>query len=96
MEYKLTTINDIFDKVPADKIELCCKELGIALSQAAIVRNLVIIGAEAQGITIAKGDIVTLKDEHVWIDDDKGTVDMTFSCNGIEVVSVHTSTDTST
>lgn len=96
MEYKLTTINDIFDKVPADKIELCCKELGIALSQAASVRNLVILGAESLGIALSEANLVTLPEEHIWIDDNKGNIDMNFSCNGIDIVSVHTSTDTST
>lgn len=34
MKYQITTLKDIFDKVPADRIKTCMDELAIAMQQA--------------------------------------------------------------
>jgi len=70
MEYKLTTIKDIFDKVPADRIEVCCKEIGLVLTQAKQVQEIARGIGELQNID---GSVI-LVDEFTWIDDDKGEI----------------------
>ncbi len=68
--YKLTTIKDIFDKVPADRIETCCKELGAGLAQTAAMRDFAIELGKANGID-PNGE---MPDEFTWIDDGKGDI----------------------
>lgn len=63
--YELLTIQDIFDKVPADRIQDCCSELGQALAQTAALRDLAVaVGAECIG----------LQWPLVWKDDGQGKV----------------------
>lgn len=65
-EYELTTIQDIFDKVPAERIQDCCSELGQVLAQTSIMRDLAVAcGAEIVGIEWPM----------VWKDDNKGEID---------------------
>lgn len=64
--YDLTTIQDIFDKVPAERIPDCCRELGQVLLQTALMRDLAVAcGAEIIGIQWPL----------VWKDDNKGEID---------------------
>lgn len=63
--YELHTIQDIFDKVPADRIPDCCRELGQALASTAMLRDLAVAcGAQVVGIEWPM----------VWRDDDKGEI----------------------
>lgn len=65
-EYELTTIQDIFDKVPAERIPECCREIGQALAQTALMRELAVAcGAQVIGIQWPL----------VWKDDHKGEID---------------------
>lgn len=67
-EYKLTTIKDIFDKIPMDKIELCLDELKIALLQARVIK--------AAADTI--GERFEYPGEITWVDDEKGEITSNF------------------
>lgn len=49
LEYELTTIKDIFDKVPSDRIRVCLHELGIAMEQTKAMAEL--LGATAEVVT---------------------------------------------
>ena len=70
--YELTTIKDIFDKVPADRIELCCQELGSLMAQ---YKSL----AEAMPEAGLLPEF-PLK----WIDDDKGEVSVSLHVRDAE------------
>lgn len=39
-QYELTTIRDIFEKVPADRIKDCCRELGMLLAQTRLMADI--------------------------------------------------------
>ena len=50
MKYQLTTIKDIFDKVPADRIKTCMDELAVAMQQVKEMSALLEFGlAEVSG-----------------------------------------------
>ncbi len=71
--YELRSINDIFHKVPADRIPDCCRELGIALSQMKATRDFLATAAESLGIgPEALG--FELPEVHNWVDDGKGDI----------------------
>lgn len=63
-EYELTTIKDIFDKVPADKMAACLDELSEMMRQAKILKD-------SFGII---GQAFIFPDSITWIDDSKGEV----------------------
>lgn len=64
MEYQISTIKDIFDKVPSDKVDTCLNELKILIHQAHIVK---IVHDEA-------GAVFEFPNTTTWIDDGKGDV----------------------
>ncbi|GEM_PF-3372356 len=71
--YELRTLNDIFEKVPADRIQDCCRELGIGLAQMKATLELFLAGAEALGISPeALG--FQMPDHHTWVDDGMGDI----------------------
>lgn len=77
MEYELTTIKDIFDKVPSDRIRTCLHELGIAMEQAKAMAEL--LGATTEAVTgVSDGVDVRWPETSTWIDDGKGTLDLQF------------------
>lgn len=59
-KYELTTIKDIFDKVPTDRIPLCCRELGTVLAAWKALDSISPMVCE----------------KIVWIDDDQNEVTM--------------------
>jgi len=61
MTYQLTTLADVFNKVPADKIELCMAEIGLAMALAKATS----IDLEVQ---------MVWPEVTEWIDDGKGEV----------------------
>lgn len=65
--YELTTISDIWQKVPLDKIELCCAELAQAL--IAMKLGLDAMNAAAPGSA-------SIRKTWTWVDDDKSEVRM--------------------
>ena len=72
MEYKIKTVKDLFDKIPADKIDQCIDELKKLIVQTQFVRDLSSTMAPSMGL---KGAI-EFPDEVTWVDDSKGEVTM--------------------
>lgn len=71
--YELRSINDIFHKVPADRIPDCCWELGNALSQMKATHDFLTTAAESLGIgPEALG--FELPEVHNWVDDGRGDI----------------------
>lgn len=70
-KYELRTIKDIFDKVPADRIEDCLAELTVIMVQA---KHLEAAMCEAAGaVTGNKPDkAFEWPETSTWIDDGKG------------------------
>jgi hypothetical protein len=66
--YNLTTIKDIFDKVPADKIERCCAEIGALMASYARYRQSFYEELEMYGIIIPDGGLMNLPAELEWAD----------------------------
>ena len=77
MEYKITTIRDIFNKVPTDKVEQCMKELATGIIQAQSMNELFCdVAGALQG---ERPDYaVEWPETSIWIDDDKGEIDLSF------------------
>lgn len=88
--YELTTINDIFNKVPLDRIETCMKELTLLLIQAKAIEITIKTGAENSGIDVGDNMIFKLPETHSWIDDNKGEISMDIACNGDKLGNITT------
>jgi hypothetical protein len=71
-KYELSTIKDIFEKVPADRIETCMAELAVLLRQSAVLRDRVLILAKSEGMDISASEVVKIPDVFKWIDDGLG------------------------
>ncbi len=71
--YELTTINDVLNKVPADRIKDCLTELAEALITVALMRDAMQASADALGLGDISGHI-KLPDSHTWLDDGLGNV----------------------
>ena len=92
MEYQLTTIKDIFDNVPADKIELCMKELAVGIIQAKSMNNLFCkVAGALQGEQPDRA--VEWPETCTWIDDDKGEIDLSFVGEDGESIELKTKVD---
>lgn len=64
--YELTTLQDVFDKIPADKIELCLQEIGEGLAKSkAIVESMKIMMGDAWA-----DSMMGMQWPMTWIDDD--------------------------
>ena len=72
MKYELKTLKDVFDKVPADRISDCLKELGIAMLQARAMLNVMNCVAEGNAPVFEWPDFVE------WNDDDKHEIGLSF------------------
>jgi len=83
MKYELTTLKDIFDKLPANRIKPCLHELAVAMEQAKAMREL--LNAAGNAISCDSVDIdFSWPETMTWIDDGKGTIDrlvMLFTCH---------------
>lgn len=89
ISYELTTIRDIFEKVPTDRIQDCCRELGTMLAQSKALSDLL----EAAGESLDHpAELVRLKmpDTVIWTDDGKGELTTTVHCAGEEVLRLET------
>lgn len=89
ISYELTTIRDIFEKVPTDRIQDCCRELGTMLAQSKALSDLL----EAAGESLDQpAELVRLKmpDTVTWTDDGKGELTTTVHCAGEEVLRLET------
>lgn len=71
--YELTTINDVLNKVPADRIKDCLAELAAALTTVAHMRDAMQASADALGLGDISGAI-KLPESHTWMDDGLGNV----------------------
>lgn len=78
--YELTTIRDIFDKVPADRIPDCCRELGTLLAQSKGLAELIQCTGDAIGIDEAQR-LMKMPETFTWVDDGKGEI-VTRVCAG--------------
>lgn len=79
-QYELTTIRDIFDKVPADRIKDCCEELGILLAQTKATASLAGYPTECVAIDFPI----------VWTDDGKGELRMELENDDGEGLTIET------
>jgi hypothetical protein len=75
--YKFSTFQQLFDRVPSDKIELCLTEIGAAFAMA---KKPLEMAAEAAGIILDEDVTLTLPDEFEWIDDGKGEIKASLHC----------------
>jgi len=71
MKYELTTIKDIFDKVPVDRIEACLDELAKIIIQSKHLNN-----SMCEAVNLINGskpdNAIRWPDMITWIDDGKG------------------------
>lgn len=90
-QYELTTIRDIFDKVPADRIKDCCRELGMILAQTKALTELMAATAENVDFPgVFSPDTVGIGFPIVWIDDSKGELVTTVNAGDEEVLRMET------
>lgn len=73
--YELTTIRDIFEKVPAARIADCCREMGQSLTQARYQIQLMEAAAVALGEVIDMAEAFKVAELVIWIDDGKGEIE---------------------
>ncbi|MFG3398695.1 hypothetical protein ACQKEK_02335 [Pseudomonas sp. NPDC077408] len=71
--YELLTIHDIFHKVPSDRIQDCCRELGTLLAQTKALSELLEATSESLDISGHLG--FKLPEFFTWTDDGKGEID---------------------
>lgn len=76
--YELTTIQDIFDKVPTERIQECCRELGLLLAQTKAMAGI----AAPTDFSL----VFTIE----WTDDGLGDVTTSIECMDGEVVTLKT------
>lgn len=86
--YRFSTFQELFDTVPADRIELCLSEIGKAWAAAKEVIDLEIglaqTIAQEEGITLGKDAIrVKLPAVHEWVDDGKGEITATIQYSDV-------------
>lgn len=63
--YELTTLQDVFDKVPLDKIEACMRETGAILFAHRAIADF------ARSVIGEDGEVVRVVWPLTWIDDDE-------------------------
>jgi hypothetical protein len=73
VRYQLTTLRDVFEKVPVDKIELCMSEIARSMVLAKNLHGL------AQSLSPTEKVVAVWPETSEWIDDGKGVV-------GVDVV----------
>ena len=75
--YKLTTLSDVFEQVPTERIAACMAEMANAMKMARLAGGLMHSAAAA----LAPGGACRLEWPEVceWTDDDDKTMEITFS-----------------
>lgn len=68
-EYKLTTLRDVYEKVPADKLALCMREIAEGMEHAKALQEL--MNAAADAVTPGAPASMIWPDVCTWIDDGK-------------------------
>lgn len=84
--YELTTLQDVFEKLPSDKIEHCLQEIGEGLAKSKII---------VEGMKILMGDawsdsMMTMQWPMTWIDDDgsNGNIQLFDKASGEQLGSI--------
>jgi hypothetical protein len=73
--YELTTLNDVVNKVPADRIRICFDELATAFIAIAAMRDAMQVSAAALGLGLVDiSSAIKLPESHTWMDDGLGNV----------------------
>lgn len=67
--YKLTTLRDVYEKVPADKLALCMREIAEGMEHAKALEQLMDVSASA--IQPGASAATIWPDVCEWIDDGK-------------------------
>lgn len=79
-EYQLATLQDVFDKVPTDRIKACLHELATGMQQTNAMAEL--LAATTSALTGHEViSAVKWPETTTWIDDGKGTLDSGLSSN---------------
>lgn len=79
MKYELATLKDVFEKVPADRIQDCMKELATGMAQAKAMRELLMIaGSELAGAEVVCD--MQWPEPVTWIDDGNGKIELSYHC----------------
>lgn len=85
MKYELTTLKDVFEKVPADRIKDCLMELSTVMEQAKAMRELLTLAGSA----IAEKEVVCdmqWPESVTWVDDGAGKIDLAYrDDSGVEI-----------
>ena len=68
-KYKLTTLRDVYEKVPADKLALCMREIAEGMQHAKALEGL--MNAAAGALTPGASAATIWPDECTWVDDGK-------------------------
>lgn len=64
--YELTTLQDVFDKIPADKIEFCLQEIGEGLARS----KMIVEGMKVMLGNEWRDEMMNMQWPMTWIDDD--------------------------
>ena len=64
-KHELTSLQDIFEKVPADRMQDCCREIGMYLAQTKELCEL----AGGEGLTE-----ISIEWPIIWVDDGEGKI----------------------
>lgn len=72
-KYEITTVKDIFDNVPVEKIDMCLRELAELMKRAKRMNNVLCITV---GLVIGKEPLQAIEwpETITWVDDDKGEI----------------------
>lgn len=67
--YELTTLRDVYEKVPADKLALCMREIADGMEHAKALEQM--MNAAADAITPGASAATIWPDSCTWVDDGK-------------------------
>jgi hypothetical protein len=79
--YELTSIADIFNKVPAERIPDCCAELGKLMSSTKAAAQLMFDHAKASGANVGDclmHEVIGFRFPMTWVDDGAGSLETNF------------------
>ena len=77
-EYKLRTFQDVWDKVPSDRIKDCMEELGTILSTGKAMQEVFHSVAESETKKSLPEKMFEFPGEITWVDDGKGHLENRF------------------
>jgi len=80
--YKFSTFKELFDTVPANRIEVCLKELvQLIVATKEIERKIYDKVKNDKTVDLSK-PLVIFPEVIEWIDDNKGNIDLNLICKG--------------